>query len=126
MNRADKIFIGIVFICSILLYIPLIVSDLRDADKVKEAVVHYKDEEILRIDMNKNKRYRVDGTLGKVEIEVKDQAVRVEKENSPNNLCSIQGWVDTTNRPIICLPNNIVVQIEAKEESVNGDDTVIQ
>ena len=64
--------------------------------------------------------------MGEVQIEIKDDAVRVEKENSPYHLCSIQGWVSDTGRPIICLPNELVVQIEAKEATDNGVDTVIQ
>lgn len=126
MNKADKIFIAMVFIGSLLFYVPLFVEDWMNKDKPKEVVVNYKSEEILREDMRKDGTYVVKGTLGDVEIEVKDEAVRVEKENSPYHLCSIQGWVEDTGRPIICLPNEIVVQIEAGEDTDNGVDTVIQ
>lgn len=126
MNKADKIFIAMVFIGSLLFYVPLFVEDWINKDKPKEVVVNYKSEEILREDMRKDGTYVVKGTLGDVEIEVKDEAVRVEKENSPYHLCSIQGWVEDTGRPIICLPNEIVVQIEAGEDTKNGVDTVIQ
>lgn len=126
MNKADKIFIAMVFIGSLLFYVPLFVEDWMNKDKPKEVVVNYKSEEILREDMRKDGTYVVKGTLGDVEIEVKDEAVRVEKENSPYHLCSIQGWVEDTGRPIICLPNEIVVQIEAGEDTENGVDTVIQ
>lgn len=126
MNKADKIFIAMVFIGSLLFYVPLFIEDWMNKDKPKEVVVNYKSEEILREDMRKDGTYVVKGTLGDVEIEVKDEAVRVEKENSPYHLCSIQGWVEDTGRPIICLPNEIVVQIEAGEDTDNGVDTVIQ
>lgn len=125
MNKADKIFIMIVILCAILSYVPLLISDYLNSDKKKEAIVSYKNDVILAIDLYKNAVYTVDGTLGPVDIEVQDQAVRVEKENSPYHLCSIQGWVSQPNRPIICLPNNIVVEIKASE--TNEDvDTVIQ
>lgn len=126
MNKADKVCIAIIFIVSILFYIPLILNDMANKDKPKEVVVNYKSEEILREDMSKDALYIVRGTLGDVEIEIKDEAVRVEKETSPYHLCSIQGWVKDTGRPIICLPNEIVVQIEAGEDTENGVDTVIQ
>ncbi|MEG2245125.1 MAG: NusG domain II-containing protein, partial [Erysipelotrichaceae bacterium] len=98
MNRADKLFIVLVLIGSFLFYIPLIVMDHMNEGKTKQAVVSYKDSEILRIDMLKNDVYKVKGSLGPVSIEVKDKAVRVEKENSPYHLCSIQGWVKESNR----------------------------
>ena len=50
----------------------------------------------------------------------------MEKENSPYHLCSIQGWVKDTGRPIICLPNELVVQIEANKTGEDDVDTVIQ
>lgn len=126
MNKADKIFIAMIFIVSLLFYVPLFVEDWMNKDKPKEVVVNYKSEEVLREDMRVDGTYVVKGTLGDIEIEVKDEAVRVEKENSPYHLCSIQGWVEDTGRPIICLPNEIVVQIEAGEDTENGVDTVIQ
>ena len=126
MNKADKLFIMIVAVCACLLYVPLIWSAYRDAGREKEVVVSYKDREILRKSLSLNDVYTVKGTLGDVQVEVKDQRVRVEKENSPNHLCSIQGWVEDANRPIVCLPNNIVVQIEAGDVRDDDVDTVIQ
>ena len=126
MNKADKLFIMIVAVCACLLYVPLIWSAYRDAGREKEVVVSYKDREILRKSLSLNDVYTVKGTLGDVQVEVKDKRVRVEKENSPNQLCSIQGWVEDANRPIVCLPNNIVVQIEAGDVRDDDVDTVIQ
>ncbi len=126
MNKADKIFIGLVVISAILLYIPLFIQDSQNKHKQKEVVVDYQNEEILRVDLNKDETYRVQASLGEVQIEVKDGAVRVEKETSPYHLCSIQGWVKDTGRPIICLPNELVVQIEANETGEDDVDTVIQ
>ena len=126
MNKADKLFIMIVAICACLLYVPLVWSAYRDAGRDKEVVVSYKDREILRKSLALNDVYTVKGTLGDVQVEEKDKRVRVEKENSPYHLCSIQGWVEDANRPIVCLPNNIVVQIEASDTDSDDVDTVIQ
>ena len=120
MNKADKIFIGIVLIVVCLLYIPSLWNAYQNKGKAKTAVVSYKNEEVLRIDMKVDKDYEVQGSLGPVHIEVK-------KENSPYHLCSIQGWVSDANMPIVCLPNNIVVVIETSDTSSSDDvDTVIQ
>ena len=126
MNKADKLFIMIVAACACLLYVPLVWSAYRDVGREKEVVVSYKDREILRKSLALNDVYTVKGTLGDVQVEVKDKRVRVEKENSPYHLCSIQGWVEDANRPIVCLPNNIVVQIETGDVRDDDVDTVIQ
>lgn len=126
MNKADKIFICLVVISALLMYIPLFVQDQQNRHKQKEVVVQYRNEEVLRVDLDKDENYQVQASLGMVEIEVKDGAVRVEKETSPYHLCSIQGWVKDAGRPIICLPNELVVQIETSQTGEDDVDTVIQ
>ena len=126
MNRSDKIFIGIVLIAALVLYgtMQWFVTSSTGANTV--AVVSYRDKEVLRIDMSQNKNYTVQGTLGAVFIEVKDKAIRVEKETSPYHLCSIQGWVQYANVPIVCLPNHIVIIIENATEDPDGEDTQVK
>ena len=125
MNKADKLCILIVVICSLLFYIPLYWMHSSDASKEKEVVVSYKNEEVLRVRLDKDATYKVKGSMGLVLVEIKDGQVRVEKETSPQHLCSIQGWVKESTRPIVCLPNNIVVQIETMDED-SDVDAVIQ
>ncbi|MEG1475686.1 MAG: NusG domain II-containing protein [Longicatena sp.] len=126
MNKADKIFVMIVVVCACLLYVPLLWINAKNQGKAKEVVVNYKSSEILRVKLAEDKNYLVKGSLGDVNIEVQNKKVRVEKETSPYHLCSIQGWVDQPNRPIVCLPNNIVVQIETDSTTKEDVDTVIQ
>lgn len=125
MNKADKIFIGCIIMVVCILYIPSLWTSIMNQGKRKEVVVSFKDQEVLRVPLDDDADYQVEGTLGEIKVEVQDHKVRVEKETSPHHLCSIQGWVDSTSRPIVCLPNNIVVVIEsyADERDV---DVVIQ
>lgn len=126
MNKADKIFIGLVIIISCLLYVPLLWSAYQNQGNEKEVVVSYKDKVVLKESLKLDHVYEVKGSLGPVKVEVKDEKVRVEKETSPYHLCSIQGWVDDVNRPIVCLPNNIVVEIRSSANEEAEVDTVIQ
>lgn len=87
------------------------------------AIVQVKNEEVLRIDLNKDAKYQVQGSLGPVHIEVKDGAVRVFQENSKHHYCSMQGFVSNVNEPIVCLPNETVITIEGAEQ---GEDVVIR
>lgn len=43
---------------------------------------------------------------GDIVLEILNSKVRVEKEESPLNLCSIKGFTDTTGNPVVCLPNS--------------------
>ena len=55
--------------------------------------------------------------LGEMVIEIKDNKVRVSKEESPKNYCSKQGWVGNVATPIFCLPNSVVVTIVGLNDS---------
>jgi hypothetical protein len=51
--------------------------------------------------------------LGDITLEIANERIRVEKETSPLNICSAQGWVGTPGLPIICAPNYFMAVIEA-------------
>jgi hypothetical protein len=125
MNKADKTFIAIVAVLSVLLYGSLQYVVRATTSNQKIAVVSYRDKEVLRIDMSRDDKYVVQGTLGEVFIEVKDNRIRVEKETSPLHICSIQGWIEYANVPITCLPNHVVIVI-TNAVNENGEDTTVK
>lgn len=89
---------------------------LKDEKGNKEAVVYYDDTEILRVNMNKDSLYTVEGLNGEVVIEVSKNRVRIKKETSPNNICSKMGFIESSYETLVCLPNKIVVKINAVSE----------
>jgi hypothetical protein len=122
MNRYDKGLVIFILISSLLMYTTMEWFVRYTTSDQIVAVVYSYDKEILRIDLNVDKVYEVDGALGTVFIEVENKRVRVEKETSPYHLCSIQGWVEYANIPIVCLPNHIVIIIENGTVDPNDPD----
>lgn len=57
--------------------------------------------------------------LGDMVVEIKDKKVRVKKEESPLHYCSLQGWVGDVAKPIVCLPNGVVITITGQAVSDN-------
>ena len=112
MNKSDlKLIIVIIIIGVILLFILNLQSTQGD-----NVVVYYENDVVLNASLEINNTYTVSGYNGDVVIEVKDKKVRVNEENSPKHLCSKQGWISSSYESIICLPNKIVVKIEATSE----------
>lgn len=118
MNRADKILIVVLMLVSLLALIPA----FQNTQTGRTAVVRVRNEEIMRIDLSQDGDYTVDGTMGKVNIQVRNGSVAVTEENSPRHICSRQGYVDSVNTPIVCLPNETVITIEGEGSE---EDTVI-
>lgn len=107
MNKSDLKLILIILIFSFLLLI------FMNNEKSSYAFVYYDNKEVLKIDLNINSDYSVNGFNGDVIIEVKDNKLRVKKEESPLHICSKQGWVDKGT--IVCLPNKIVINFEKED-----------
>lgn len=112
MNKNDFKLIIIIGIIILLLFI-IISANKREGNT---ALVYYEDEVIMMLDLNINKEYTVKGYLGDVIIEVRDKKVRVKEEVSPKHLCSKEGYTNSSLKPIICLPNKIIIKVIDNEE----------
>ncbi len=122
MNRYDKALMIFILATSLVMYAGMEWFVRSTTSDQTVAVVYSYDKEVLRIDLSVDKSYIVKGALGDVTIEVEGGKVRVEKETSPYHLCSIQGWVQYANIPIVCLPNHIVIIIENGTIDPNDPD----
>lgn len=115
MNKSD---IKLVFIILSLIMILFAILSFTKKSGTR-AEVYYEDDVIMTIDLNTDGEYKVDGYLGDVLLEVNDKKIRVKEEISPKNLCSKQGYTDSSNKPLICLPNKIIVKVIDDESSVD-------
>lgn len=107
MNKYDIYLILFVLVVSSLLLLFTYKSNSNCA------IVYYDNNEVLKIDLNVDDNYKVDGYNGDVFIEVKDNKLRVSKENSELHICSHQGWMNSGS--IVCLPNKVVINFENDE-----------
>ncbi|MFV0274857.1 MAG: NusG domain II-containing protein [Bacilli bacterium] len=116
MKKGDLILIVMILLIS-LLSLFLFNKDKMVASK---AIVYHDNEEILKIDLNINKKYEVFGDLGKVIIKVNNKKIEVIEETSKNNICSKQKKTNNVYESIICLPNKIVIELigESKLDGV--------
>lgn len=120
-----------------------LVRYLQQGSQIEDgiAVVVYQNQEVIRIELNTgnyqviNPDYVVDineaekiftvvGSLGNVYIQIEDNMVSVIDETSPQNICQIQGQTNSTLKPLTCLPNDLIVRIEAPM-SEDDDDVII-
>ena len=72
-------------------------KDLKD-DEVKEIILLKSEYPSLLADM--------------VILVSKSECIRVKEEESPLKICSEQGWVNSANIPVVCLPNSVYIIIK--------------
>ena len=117
--RHNKYDIVVYILSFILIVALLIVSNIvtnRAKGDVLYAIVTIEGRQKFKLDMNKDielvlKPEKYSSLLGEMIIEIKDKKIRVKKEESPLHYCSMQGWVDSVAKPIVCLPNSVIVTI---------------
>ena len=71
-------------------------KDLKD-DEVKEIILLKENNTLLNADI-------------KI-LESKEEGIKVDEEESPQKICSKQGWVSRVDTPVVCLPNSVYVII---------------
>lgn len=139
MKKSDYILIIVIAAISLLAY--LLMRQFLNSTNVEDgtATVYYKDTPILEIYLidgtydiidassvvsidEDEFLYTVTGVNGDVVIEYSNNKVRVIEEISPKHICRIQGWSSSPLMPITCLPNNIVIIIEAEKDDDAPDD----
>ena len=115
-NKHDIIAYALSFILIVTLLIVSNVITNKAKGDVLYAIVTIEGKQKFKLDMNKDaelvlKPEKYSSLLGEMIIEIKDKRVRVKKEESPLHYCSMQGWIDSVAKPIVCLPNSVVVTI---------------
>ena len=119
-NKWDIFVYVLSFILIICLVVVSNVVTSKAEGKIKYAIVMVEGKQKFKLNMNEDKEIvltkdKYPSLLGEMIIEIKDKRVRVKKEESPLHYCSMQGWVDSVAKPIVCLPNAVVVTIMGQE-----------
>lgn len=103
----------IYFLTLIIILIALSTFFLTCSHKQNFIIVKNKDhQELLKVPLDINGIYEIEGDYGLFHLEVKDQEYRAIDVSCPNKLCEQVGWVNETNyRLIVCLPNGLYVEL---------------
>lgn len=141
MHKSDWILIAVILIVAVASFLIFrqVTNDNALVDGV--AIVYYNNEKIVEIELddgnykifNEDRIINIDEendifhVLGSnpygVYIEYNKQRVRVIDEESPKHICQTQGWTNSPLAPLTCLPNNIIIVVEAKDPNLPDDIT---
>jgi hypothetical protein len=86
------------------------------AGGTSEVVISVDGEETVRVPLSEDRRFSVDGPLGKTEIEIKDERVRVVDSPCKRKICVQSGWIDKPYQTIICVPNRVVINLQGSKD----------
>lgn len=82
------------------------------------AKIFVKNELVQTIDLDKTNdtEFELEGAKGKLTVQIKDHAIGVKESECPHQDCANTGFVNETNRPIICAYNQVYIIIEGNSD----------
>jgi hypothetical protein len=71
----------------------------------------YRDGELLQtVPLDQDQEFVLTGTYNNT-VTVRDGQIAVTESDCPGTDCVSCGWIDSTGRSIVCLPNRITVKV---------------
>lgn len=91
----------------------------NSADESKFACIYENGELVHKINLsNVSKPYSI--TIGGNVVLVEKGQISMMEADCPDGLCIKQGAISGSARPIVCLPNNIVIKLTDDENDVDA------
>ena len=113
LTRYDRfLIIGLIVLALLGLVIVRYVASGSDT-----VVVKVDGAEVIRTSLSHDRRFSVEGPLGKTEIEIKDKRVRVVDSPCSRKICIQTGWIHKPYQTIICAPNRVVIRLLGGKDS---------
>ncbi len=80
----------------------------------KNTVLIYQQEKLLEsVPLDKNTF--IDLLDKRMQVEIKDGRVRMDRSDCPQHICVNTGWIQYSGQTIVCVPNKIIVEIKSPE-----------
>ena len=109
--RNDLILIGSLLLVVIISLVVILSTRVKD-NLVAKVYVQDNIVEVIDLSKKEEKDYTVHGINGDLTIHTRDGAICVSKSNCPHQDCVNMGYVNVSNRPIICAYNAVYIVIE--------------
>ncbi len=99
-----------------ILFLLLIIASIAGLVYTREAfslgsdvVVTLNGKPVYTLPLDANTEIAIEGTRGRIVLEIRDTKVRMKDADCNNQTCIKQGWI--SKGTIVCLPNHIVVYV---------------
>ncbi len=101
----------------------LLVARASATDRGTMAVVEVNGKAAMRVTLSAGqpaREFTVNGWQGRSVFEVKDGRVRMVRSACRDKICVGFGWVGTSGRTIVCLPNRVVIRVTGGSGKVDS------
>lgn len=115
-SKFDFVFIGLVLFLSAFFIVRLFNSRIRQDSQSNIALIYQGDALLEQIDLSKDRTIEILG--GKMRIQTEKRRLRIAHSDCPQHICTNMGWIQYGGQTIVCVPNQVLVEIKSKGHSV--------
>ncbi len=120
-HKADRIVLGAVVLAGLILAVCLLVFS-RTGSQVQ---VRVSGEVVATFPLNRDTSYTIQGADGGTnQLEIQDGSAWVSQASCPDKLCMGMGKISKSGQSIVCLPNQVVVEVVSGKEDSGVDAKV--
>jgi hypothetical protein len=113
VTRSEKLLIAVIVLFSVAAILWNWSGDSKNDKHGGMVAIHHKGTRMERVGLDKDTIVVL--LDGQMKIEVKDSRVRAAWSDCPNHLCVNRGWIKTAGEIIVCVPNEVLIEIEAPD-----------
>ncbi len=113
VTRSEIILIGVIVLFSIAAILWNWARESKSDKHGSMVAVHYRGKLLEKVGLEKDTMVVLPD--GHMKIEVKDSRVRAAWSDCPNQICVNTGWIKTAGEIIVCVPNEVLIEIEATD-----------
>ena len=123
MNRQTKILTG-VLLAAVLLSAGALVWRSGTPQPARMAKISQAGEVVREIDLTQVEEpysFVLEGEGGALNtVQVEPGRICIGEASCPDQICVHQGWIDDGSEPIVCLPNQVIIQITGGGSQVDA------
>lgn len=122
VTQSETVLIAVIVLFSIAAILWNWSEDSKSDKHDGMVVIHHKGKLLEKVGLEKDTMVVLPD--GHMKIEVKDSRVRAAWSDCPNQICVNTGWIKTAGEIIVCVPNEVLIEIEATD--VSALDAVVR
>ena len=123
MNKQTKILTG-VLIAVVLLSTGVLVWRKLNPQSAQIVKITQKGQVLQEIDLTQVKEpysFVIEGESGALNtVQVETGRICISEASCPDQICVHQGWISDGSEPIVCLPNQVIIQITGGGSQVDA------
>ena len=110
--RNDLILIGSLLLAAVVALAIILSTQFKASKLVAKVYVQNNVVEVIDLSKKEEQEFVISGVKGKVVVHSRNGGIAITSSNCPHQDCVNMGYVNVTNKPIICAYNAVYVIIE--------------